>query len=86
VRAGVGALSQGGWAFIGEVDKYVSASKLRFPSLVSSAGKLTATVDVVKGDEAVKVCAVQASTMKLVCQNVTAIGNSTITFPAAAAQ
>ena len=72
---------QGGWAFIGEIDKYVSASKLRFPSVVSSAGKLTATVDVVAG-ETVKVCAAEASTMKLVCQSVSKAGNSTVTFPA----
>jgi hypothetical protein len=76
-------LLQGGWAFIGEVDKYVPASKLRFPSVMSSSGKLTATVDVVKG-ETVKVCAAEASSMKLVCQTVSKAGNSTVTFPPAA--
>ena len=66
-----------GWAFIGEVDKYVTASKLRFPEVTTSGGKLTATVSVVAG-ETVKVCAAQASTYKLTCQM--ASKNGTVTF------
>ena len=74
----------GGWAFIGEVDKYVPASKLRFPSVEAAAGKLTVTVDVVEG-ETVKVCAAEATSMKLVCQSVSKAGNSTVAFPPASA-
>jgi len=51
-----------GWIFIGEVDKYVVASTLRFSEVVVKGADLTATVTGVEG-ETVKVCAAEAKTL-----------------------
>lgn len=59
-----------GWAFIGEVDKYVTASTIRFSDMsFSEAGAndvLTVSVHGIK-DELVKVCAAEASTLRIRC-------------------
>ena len=67
-----------GWAFIGEPGKFVSASKKRFTKVEAAGSTLSVTVDVVTG-ETVKVCAAEASTLKLVCKTATA--SSTLAFP-----
>eukprot|EP01051_Picozoa_sp_SAG22_P012094 SAG22_NODE_1228_length_5083_cov_2.820425_2_plen_779_part_00 len=69
----------GGWAFVGEVDKYVPASTLRFPKVEVSSG-LAVTVSGLAG-ETVKVCA--ANKLKLVCKSVafTAMADKTVSFP-----
>jgi hypothetical protein len=78
---------ESGWAFIGEVDKYVPASTLRFPGLafgVDAAGTAALTVSVsgIAG-ETVKVCAAEAAGLKLVCQSIkfAADGTKTASFP-----
>jgi len=59
-----------GWAFVGEVDKYVVASGLRFPHVEATTSALAATVTGVQG-ETVKVCAAEAKGLELVCKAVT---------------
>jgi hypothetical protein len=59
----------GGWIFLGEVDKYVTAAKLRFPLVKLSSGRLEVFVTGVK-DEVVSVCAAEASAMLKVCKPV----------------
>lgn len=85
---------EGGWAFIGEVDKYVPASTLRFPAVAFGSGDgddvggeamaaaLTVSVAGLAG-ETVKVCAAKMAGLKLVCQMVkfTADATKTASFP-----
>jgi hypothetical protein len=61
------APATGGWAFIGEVDKYTTASSLRFQSVSVKAGQLTVAV-VGTSLEEVRVCAVRLADETLVCQ------------------
>lgn len=56
----------GNWIFVGEVDKYVIASTLRFPSVTATAGSLSVEVSGVRG-ETVRVCASEAAKLALVC-------------------
>merc|ERR1711957_28129 len=56
-----------GWIFVGEVDKYVVASTLRFTEIVVKDTDLRATVVGVQG-ETVKVCAAEASSLDLMCR------------------
>lgn len=58
-----------GWVFLGEVDKYVTASTTRFPAVIAAddGAKLLVTVKGVAG-EVVKVCAVSADSLQVVCQ------------------
>ena len=84
----VSPVGSGGWAFIGEVDKYVPASTFRFPGvkwsteaeLSTGAAALTVSVSGVAGEH-VKVCA--ADGLKLVCQSVTFTDNAqkSVSFP-----
>jgi hypothetical protein len=55
-----------GWAFLGEVDKYVTVAGLRFPSITCAASRLTAHVAGVTG-ETVTVCAARASDWATTC-------------------
>ena len=80
VYAVVAPVLPNGWAFIGEVDKYVTAAKLRIASVEATADGLTATV-VGVANESVKVCAANKDG-KLVCQTAvfTTGGTKTVTF------
>lgn len=60
----------GGWAFIGEVNKYVVAATIRFTSATASAGSLSLSVSGVRGEK-VKVCAAEVKDLVLVCQTAT---------------
>merc|ERR1711879_222934 len=59
-----------GWAFIGEVDKYVTASTVRFSDISFSGAEenssLTVSVHGVS-DEVVTVCAAEASSLRMRC-------------------
>lgn len=71
-----------GWAFVGEVDKYVTAAKIRFSSITASVSSLSATVTGVAG-ETVRTCAIHAaSSLELQCQSVTftAAGSKSVTW------
>jgi len=57
----------GGWFFVGEVEKYVVASALRFASVSAIGASLSAHVVGVKGEK-VKVCAAEAKDLALVCK------------------
>jgi len=59
----------GGWAFLGEVDKYVVASTLRFVSVAADGGSLVVKVHGVLGEN-VLVCAAQVTSLKKVCQTI----------------
>jgi hypothetical protein len=48
-----------GWAFLGQLDKYAPASRLRFPRVSVGGGKLSAGVVGIEG-ETVRVCAAYA--------------------------
>ena len=75
-----------GWAFLGEVDKYVPASRKRFPSVVPNGQGLVVQVAGV-AEETVRVCAARASartgTWKLFCAEVAFVtgGVSTVVLP-----
>jgi len=74
-----------GWVFVGETNKYVSASSTRFPSATSDSKSLTVQV-VGVASETVTVCAAHSSAMsKLVCvkQQFTTAGTKAVTFPPA---
>merc|ERR1712151_826025 len=58
-----------GWIFLGEVDKYVPASSVRFSHVDAQEQVLTATVQGVKGEK-VRVCAARAETMAVRCSSV----------------
>lgn len=45
-----------GWAFLGQVDKYAPASRLRFPRVTIAGGRLIASIVGIQG-ELVRVCA-----------------------------
>ena len=55
-----------GWAFLGEVDKFVPASRFRFKSVTPTKSHLTVDVEGVRG-ETLKICA--AHSLKLVCSH-----------------
>lgn len=56
-----------GWVFVGEPDKYVTSSSLRFPMVESKVGALRVVVRGVAGED-VHVCAAAAPALNLVCQ------------------
>jgi hypothetical protein len=56
-----------GWVFVGEPDKYVTSSTLRFPNVESKVGALRVVVRGVAGED-VHVCAAAADSFKLQCQ------------------
>merc|ERR1712080_659693 len=68
----------GAWAFIGEVDKYVTASTQRFSSITTSSTSISANVIGIAG-ETVKVCAAQISDMSIVCKSVSFTSSGTLT-------
>jgi hypothetical protein len=72
-----------GWAFIGEVDKFVTASTLRFSDVTAREHKLTASLYGTKG-ETVRVCAARVSSFKLECKEVLfeAAARTELTFAA----
>eukprot|EP00927_Polykrikos_kofoidii_P020312 TRINITY_DN19609_c0_g1_i1.p1 TRINITY_DN19609_c0_g1~~TRINITY_DN19609_c0_g1_i1.p1 ORF type:complete len:897 (-),score=123.03 TRINITY_DN19609_c0_g1_i1:77-2767(-) len=55
------------WIFVGEVDKYVVASRLRFPEVTVKDFVLTARVRGVRG-ETVKICAAEMQSREFVCK------------------
>lgn len=61
---------QMGWAFIGEVATYVSASSARFPAVAVEPDRLHARVRRAPG-ESVRVCVARVPTLKMICQVVT---------------
>ena len=68
VYAVVAPVMSNGWAFIGCVDKYVTAAKVRIQSVAATADGLAATV-IGTSNEPYQVCAVNKDG-KLVCQTV----------------
>jgi len=73
-----------GWAFIGEVDKYTTASSFRFKSATHSASELTVMVEGVAG-ESLKICASHGvSSPKLICETLAFSTSTThtVTFKA----
>jgi hypothetical protein len=72
----------GAYAFVGEVDKYVTASSTRFSKLSSTASGFTVSALGVAG-ETVKVCAVKVADLSLECSSITfdTMGSKTVTFP-----
>jgi len=58
-----------GWAVVGEVDKYVTASEVRVVSIAPGKTGPVATLKGVKG-ESVRFCAAPAATLVLECQTV----------------
>jgi hypothetical protein len=75
----------GEYAFVGEVDKYVTAACIRFTSMSSNASNgLTVQVAGVAG-ETVKVCAVKVADLSLECNSLTfdTAGTKAAAFPAA---
>ena len=74
-----------GWVLVGEIDKYVPMSKIRFGGVSATANGISVQV-MGLANESVKVCAAAASAMsKLVCVSVgfTAAGTKSATFPPA---
>jgi len=75
IYAVVSHVHHNGWAFVGEVDKYVTASSLRVNTVTAGAQgtasefTITANVTGVAG-EVIQLCAVKSSTMQLVCHSV----------------
>lgn len=75
IYAVVSHVHHNGWAFIGEVDKYVTASSLRVNTVTAgprgtpSEFTITANVTGVAG-EVIQLCAVKSATMQLVCHSV----------------
>jgi len=75
IYAIVSHVHHNGWAFIGEVDKYVTASSLRVNTVTAgprgtpSEFTITANVTGVAG-EVIQLCAVKSATMQLVCHSV----------------
>jgi len=65
-----------GWVFVGEPDKYVTSSTLRFPMVESKVGALRVVVRGVAGED-VHVCAAAASSLQLVCQTASFTEDST---------
>jgi len=65
-----------GWVFVGEPDKYVTSSTLRFPNVESKVGALRVVVRGVAG-ETVNVCAAAAPSLQLQCQAATFTEDST---------
>jgi hypothetical protein len=65
-----------GWVFVGEPDKYVTSSTLRFSNVESKDGALSVVVHGVAG-ETVNVCAAAASSLQLQCQTASFSDDST---------
>jgi len=71
-----------GWAFLGETNKYVTASTARFTNVAATAASLTVDLTGVAG-ETVQVCAAKgAGATAVVCQQIkfAAAGSQTATF------
>merc|ERR1712151_1094972 len=66
-----------GWIFLGEVDKYVPASSVRFSHVDAQEHVLTAMVQGVKGEE-IRVCAARAERMTVQCSSVSFEEDTTI--------
>lgn len=58
-----------GWAFVGEVDKFVTASTLRFDNVTITNRKLSAWLTGTEGEE-VRVCVARSSSWKLECKKI----------------
>jgi len=69
IYAVVSPVHHNGWAFVGEVDKYVTASSMRVNAVTASEFTITANVTGVAG-EVIQLCAVKSATMQLVCHSV----------------
>jgi hypothetical protein len=65
-----------GWVFVGEPDKYVTSSTLRFPNVESKVGALRVVVRGVAGED-VRVCAAAAASLELQCQTASFTTDST---------
>merc|ERR1712151_833644 len=69
-----------GWIFLGEVDKYVPASSVRFSHVDAQEHLLTAMVHGVKGEK-VRVCAARTETMAVRCSSVAFDEDTAVAVP-----
>lgn len=68
-----------GWAFVGEPDKYVTSSTLRFPNVEAKVGALRVVVQGVAGED-VNVCAAAFPGLKLDCQKASFTKDGTVSL------